>query len=167
MRDVAEKAHLTPASLYYHFPNKEQLYREAMIYAFQQITGTVKRAIAIAGSPFDKLEAVIITATQTLAKEKDLLRLMQWVKLDRSKERLQEIGVAAFQELYATVYELAAELGSGFDTGLLAMSITGMVIFPFEADEVFRYLPDYRALSNPTRLSHHIMQLLRAALIAE
>jgi AcrR family transcriptional regulator len=51
MRDVAVAVELTPAALYYHFADKEQLYVDAVAYAFREVTGVLKSAIEAAATP--------------------------------------------------------------------------------------------------------------------
>ena len=72
MRDVAVAVGLTPAALYYHFSNKEQLYVDAVGYAFREVTGVLKAAIEAAPTPLAQLESIVGVATKMLAKDKSL-----------------------------------------------------------------------------------------------
>ena len=56
MRDVAVAVGLTPAALYYHFSDKEQLYVDAVGYAFREVTGVLKAAIEAAPNPFEVMD---------------------------------------------------------------------------------------------------------------
>ncbi len=78
MRDVAVAVGLTPAALYYHFADKEQLYVDAVGYAFRKVTGVLKEAIEAAPTPLAQLESLVSVATKMLARDKALVRLMQW-----------------------------------------------------------------------------------------
>ena len=72
MRDVAVAVGLTPAALYYHFSDKEQLYVDAVGYAFREVTGVLKSAIEAAATPLAQLESIVGVATKMLAKDKSL-----------------------------------------------------------------------------------------------
>jgi AcrR family transcriptional regulator len=161
MRDVAEKSGLTPAALYYHFPSKEQLYFEAVVFAFRKVAKIVADAISAASTPTAQLESVVDVASRMLAENRNILRLMQWIKLDRNEERLRRFGAAAFQDLYLTMYRLASELAPQFNPSALAVSIIGIVIFPFEAHAVFQFLPGYDDLEGSrAHFLKHVVTLL-------
>jgi len=161
MRNVAENTGLTPAALYYHFPGKDQLYFEVVVFAFRKITKIVADAIASASTPSAQLESVVDVASRMLAEDRNILRLMQWIMLDRDEERLRRFGAAAFQDLYLAVYKLASELAPQFNPSALAVSIIGVVIFPFEAHAVFQFLPGYDNLeTSRLHFLKHVVTLL-------
>jgi AcrR family transcriptional regulator len=165
MRDVAVAVELTPAALYYHFADKEQLYVDAVAYAFREVTGVLKSAIEAAATPLAQLESVVGVAAKMLAKDKSLVRLMQWVMLDSDRQRLQKLGTTAFDELFLTIHKLVGKLGSGYNASLLTVSITSMVVFPFEAMDTCRFLPGYESKNdNPAVLTQHVVRLLHQGL---
>jgi AcrR family transcriptional regulator len=165
MRDVAVAVGMTPAALYYHFSDKEQLYVDAVGYAFREVTGTLKSAIEAAGAPLEQLESVVGVASKMLAKDKSLVRLMQWVMLDSDKQRLQKLGTTAFDELFLTIHKLVSKLGSGYNASLLTVSIASMVVFPFEVMDTCRFLPGYQSKNDdPAVLTKHVVRLLRQGL---
>jgi AcrR family transcriptional regulator len=161
MRDVAVAVGLTPAALYYHFADKEQLYVDAVGYAFRKVTGVLKTAIEAAPTPLAQLESIVSVATKMLAKDKSLVRLMQWVKLDSDRQRLQKLGTTAF----LTIHKLVGKLTPGYNAGLLAVSIASMVVFPFEVMDTCRFLPGYQPQNDdPAVLTKHVVRLLRQGL---
>ncbi len=165
MRDVAVAVGLTPAALYYHFADKEQLYVDAVGYAFWKVTGVLKTAIEAAPTPLAQLEAIVSVATKMLAKDRSLVRLMQWVKLDSDRQRLQKLGTTAFDELFLTIHKLVGKLTPGYNAGLLAVSIASMVVFPFEVMDTCRFLPGYQPQNDdPAVLTKHVLRLLRQGL---
>jgi AcrR family transcriptional regulator len=168
MRDVALAVGLTPAALYYHFPSKERLYADAVGYAFREVTGILKAAVETATGPLEQLESVVNVSAKMLAKNKPLVRLIQWVKLDCERHRLQKLGTSALDELFITIHQLVGELGSGYSPSLLAVSITSMVVFPFEVIDTCRLLPGYELENeDPAALSKHVFRLLCQGLGAE
>jgi AcrR family transcriptional regulator len=168
MRDVAVAVGLTPAALYYHFSDKEQLYVEVVGYAFREVTSVLKDAIESAPTPLAQLESIIDVATKMLAKNRSLVRLMQWVKLDSDRQRLRKLGTTAFDELFLTIFKLVSKLGRGYNASLLTVSIASVIIFPFEVGDTCRFLPGYRAQNeNPSVLTKHVVRLLRQGLVTE
>ena len=165
MRDVAVAVGLTPAALYYHFADKEQLYVDAVGYAFREVTGVLKSAIEAAATPLAQLESVVGMAIKMLAKDKSLVRLMLWVKLDSDRQRLQKLGTTAFDELFLTIHKLVGKLGREYNASLLTVSIASMVIFPFEVMDTCRFLPGYQSKNDdPAMLTKHVVRLLRQGL---
>ena len=166
MRDVAVAVGLTPAALYYHFADKEQLYVDAVGYAFREVTGVLKAAIEAAPNPLAQLESIVGVATKMLAKDKSLVRLMQWVMLDSDRERLQKLGTTAFDELFLTIHKLVGKLAPRYNAGLLAVSIASMVVFPFEVMDTCRFLPGYQSQNDdPAVLAKHVVRLLCEGLL--
>jgi AcrR family transcriptional regulator len=161
MRDVALAVGLTPAALYYHFPSKERLYLDAVGYAFREVTGILKAAVETAQTPLEQLESIVCVFTKMLARNKPLVRLIQWVKLDCDRYRLQKLGTTALDELFLAIHQLVSKLGSGYNAGLLAVSITSLVVFPFEVIDTCRFLPGYELQNeDPAVLSKHAFRLL-------
>ena len=63
MRDIAVAVGVAPAALYYHFSDKEQLYLDAVGYAFDEKIGPLKSTLEGDGKPWDRLEAFVIQVT--------------------------------------------------------------------------------------------------------
>jgi len=165
MRDIAIAAGLTPAALYYHFADKDQLYLEAVTHAFVGRTASLAGILARRGPPWARLERFVEALARLTAEEKDFLRLMQWVMLDRDQARQQKLAGQVFKDLFAAVSALAVELDSRLDAHLLATSIIGLVVFPFEAGASRRFLPGYRQKqSHPATIAKHAVNLLRKGL---
>lgn len=59
LRDLAEVAGVTAAAVYYHFPKKEELLRQIVFEGLERLSAQVMNALAGAGSPEGRLEAVI------------------------------------------------------------------------------------------------------------
>lgn len=167
MRDVATAVGVTPAALYYHFSDKEQLYLDAVGHAFKEKAGILKAALHGAGAPWMRLESFVAGFAQLLAKEKDFQRLMQWVLLDSDEQRQHKLADSVFQELFIAVHKLAGELGQGYDAHMLTVSIFGLIVFSFEAGNARRFLPGYQSQhENPALLAQHVTGLLRHGLLA-
>lgn len=165
MRDIAAAVGVTPAALYHHFSDKEQLYLDAVGHAFEEKVGPLKSLLDGGGKPWDRLETFVVMFTRTLSKEKDFRRLMQWVLLDSDERRLQSLVDCVFRDLFTALRNLAGELAPSHDAHLLAVSIIGLVIYPFETQSVRRFLPGYqRQHEDPEVIARHVIDLLRNGL---
>lgn len=165
MRDIAATVGVTPAALYHHFSDKDQLCLDAVGYAFEEKVGPLKSLLDSGGKPWDRLEAFVARFTRMLAKEKDFRRLMQWVLLDSDERRLQSLEDCVFRELFIALRNLAGELAPGRDAHLLVVSMIGLVVYPFETQSVRRFLPGHqRQHEDPEAIAKHVVGLLRNGL---
>lgn len=165
MRDIAAAVGVTPAALYHHFSDKEQLYLDAVGYAFEEKVGPLKSLLEGGEKPWDRLEAFVALFTRMLAREKDFRRLMQWVLLDSNEQRLQSLVDCVFRDLFSALHKLADELAPVYDAHLLVVSMFGLVIYPFETQSVRRFLPGYQQQhEDPEAIARHVVGLLRNGL---
>lgn len=165
MRDIATAVRLTPAALYYHFADKEQLYIDAVGHACKETKDVLKAAIDGAGSPWMRLESFISMYAQLLATKKDYQRMMQWMMLDSDDQRLHTLANKIFQEIFVAVRDMIGDLGHGYDAHLLTGSILGLIVFHFETEKILRFLPGYQSQhETPAILAQHVVGLLRHGL---
>jgi AcrR family transcriptional regulator len=165
MRDIAAAVGVTPAALYHHFSDKEQLCLEVVGHAFTEKVGPLKSLLIGAGAPWSQLDTFVIQFTRMLAREKDFRCLMQWVLLDSDEPRLQSLVDCVFRDLFDALHALARELAPGGDAHLLAISIIGLVNYPFETRSVRRFLPGYQPRhEDPEVIARHVIDLLRNGL---
>ena len=161
MRDVATAVGVTPAALYYHFSDKEQLYLDVAHSAFSEMADTLKAALVDAQTPWTRLESVVVACVQVLAKNSDLQRLLQWVTLDGDEQRLQKLGNTVLQDLFLIVYDLVAELYPDRDAHMLTISVMGLIVFPFEAEKACRFMPGHRPENeDPAAIAKHALGVM-------
>lgn len=165
MRDIAAGVGVTPAALYHHFPDKEQLYLGAVAHAFEERMGPLKTLLDSDAPPWERLEAFVTQLAALLGSEREYLRLMQWVMLDDDGQRQHSLANTVFQDMFGGLCRLAVELAPERDPHLLTVSLIGLVVFPFEVLPVHRFMPGYRnQLDNPQLIARQAIDLLRGGL---
>lgn len=165
MRDIAAAMGLTPAALYYHFTDKENLYLDVVVHACREKSAELKGILDGLGSPWARLEEYVAGLARLNAADKDFMRLMQWVMLDSNETRQHKLAEHVFSDLFVAVYNLAAELDSRRDAHMLAVSIIGLVFFHFQAGTTRQFMPGHRTeQDSPVVLAQHVTGLLRNCL---
>jgi AcrR family transcriptional regulator len=59
IRDIAKVHGVSLSNIYYHFGNKEGLWREILQQSVLTLPGRLREAVAVAGTPHEKLEALV------------------------------------------------------------------------------------------------------------
>ncbi len=162
MREIAAASEVTPAALYNYFPDKEQLYLDAVGYAFKEKIVPLDALLAAKGDPWRRLEAFALELARLLGQENDFRRLMQWVMLDRDEQRLKKLTDHVFHDLSAALLKFFAELAPAQDPRRLVISMLALILYPFETKALRRFLPEYGDLrEDPESLARHAVQLFR------
>jgi AcrR family transcriptional regulator len=166
MRNVAAGTDLTTAALYYHFPDKEQLYLSCIEHSFQnRITPLLLHSDATHSS-WQKLEQFIHRFSNLLAEDRDFQRLLQWVTLDTDDQRSEKLTNTVFAPFFNLVSDIIGDIqlhpqATHFST----VAIISLLVFPFETSHARRLLPGYQSPHKaPQQLASQIIQLLRNGL---
>ena len=167
IRTVAKQIELTPAALYYHFKDKEELYYEAVKHAFETKTSAAQDLIKNDASAIDNLESFIAWFVETLNRDSNFQKLLQWVLLDSNPKRMQSLVKDIFADLFLTTRKLAESFGRSYDPHMLSISIIGLVLCHFQSEQGRQFLPGNEALHDkPSVISAHIINLLKNGLPA-
>ncbi len=165
MRDVANAVGLTQAALYYHFPDKENLYFQVIASEYRKKEVQLREILDSQRPPWERLEAFVIGMSRMIATDKVFLRLMQWVLLDSDETRRHQLAIYLFQDIMLAIHDLASKLAPQRDAHLLKISIIGLVVFHFETEAINQFIPGYPAQNiNPDFLAHHVCSLLQQGL---
>lgn len=168
MRDIAQEVGISAAALYHHFPDKDTLFRDAIQYAFADITSQLQSALETDGTPERRLALFVRALVSVIGEDPDLRMLQQRVLLERvlldgNDERLKMLASDIFGDQFAAMSALVKEINPGCDAHVMAISIAGMVVHYFDMSPLRRFLsgnrpehddPDYVA-EQITRLALH------------
>ncbi len=99
MRDIAEEVGIRQASLYYHFPSKEQLFITVTEQVFERHRNGLQRAIAEAGSD---LRSQLHAASRWFMSQPPLnfLSLMHTDMPALSEDHIERLSLIAFQSVF-------------------------------------------------------------------
>ncbi|MFM9927613.1 TetR/AcrR family transcriptional regulator [Variovorax sp. H27-G14] len=71
LRDIAEEAKITKAALYYHFPNKDELYERVVIQSLDALVASVGADVARAHSPTERVRAFVRSSAHFLDEHRE------------------------------------------------------------------------------------------------
>jgi len=76
MDDIAAAAETSKGGVYFHFPNKESIFRELMRSTADKLVGNVERAVAAESDPIVQAEVALATVMATFAGHRTMARLL-------------------------------------------------------------------------------------------
>lgn len=71
LRDIAEEAKISKAALYYHFPNKDELYERVVIQSLDALVQMVSADVARANTPTERVLAFIHSSANFLDNHRE------------------------------------------------------------------------------------------------
>lgn len=167
MREVATAVGMTPAALYYHFPDKEQLYLALIAQVFNERLPPLIAQMAGEGEPGRRLEGLVHGLVRLVHAEPTLVRLGQWIMLDADPARTRQLAENVFRPFLEAVTSLAADLDDGFDPHRLGVSVLALLLFPAQSAAVMSHLPGIQPpADDPDALARHIVHLLQRGISA-
>ncbi|WP_435547074.1 TetR/AcrR family transcriptional regulator [Desulfobacterium sp. N47] len=165
MRDIAAAAGLTPAALYYHFPDKEQLYINVVAHEFSGKAVALTIALNSPETAWEWLKKFIETLANLATTDEYFLPLMQRVRLDSNAARQHKLAEYVFKDIFIAVHNLVSELNLRDDAHMLSMSIFGLIFFPLEMGAIRMSMPGYRPeQTDPTVLARHVVDFLHTGI---
>ncbi len=161
IRDVARQAGMTPAALYHHFPDKQELYRQALKQAFSDRASRLTAVLKAGDSCQQRLTKIITYLCEDMAEDPDFLPLVQREMLDGNQERLKTLAKDVLGDVFLTIAELIREFSPSSDPHLVAISMVGMIMFHVESRTLRMHLPGGEMKHNePEVFARHITDLL-------
>ncbi len=161
MRDIAKTVGISIAALYHHYPDKKSMYIAAMSHAFADMSTSMHSALEIKGAAEERLTNFITSFTQQMADSPDFRALLQRELLDGDDERLKLLATKVFVEPFKALIDLAHDLYLDCDAHLLAISMTGLVLFHFQTAPIRQFLPGGRPEhDDPEIIARHVLMLV-------
>lgn len=159
MRDVAKAVLSTPAAIYYHFADKDQLYVEMLRHALKEL-----RLDTLWDEPdeWKKLESYLTKVAQQFQTQPNAQRLTQWMLVDSDEPTLIKLTEQVFKDIFVPLFEISGKLSHSHDPHQLATSIISLVTFPYYAKSTLKLLPGFKEKSYQSQaLAKHIITILK------
>lgn len=168
MRAVGAATGLTTAALYYHFPDKEQLYLAVVEHCFsERVNPLLAASGSVSDDPWQRIEGFAAAFTDMLAHAPDFQRLMQWLGLDRDEARSRQMTERIFEPFFGGLRGLLPSSLAEEQQHFVAVALMGLLTFPFETDQARRLLPGYVSpWQQPQLLVRQVVTLLKEGLQA-
>ena len=164
MRDISKAVGISGAALYHHYSDKQSLYVATMEFAFKDKAMGIASALDSQGTALERLERFVTSFTELMAGDPDFRALLQRELLDGDEERLRLLASQVFERPFQEMTKLAEELAPDCDAHLLAISMSGLILFHFESAPVRRFLPGgLQGHNQPEVIAKHVIQLLTRA----
>ena len=131
--EIAARAGINKAMLYYHVGDKTALYTAVLLRNFQRVRSAIDQALAAEGAPRRRLEAVITALTTMVQSYPDHPRIMLR-EIASGAANLEPDVVVAMLEVVGVVRDLIAEgTAAGefreLDPVLTHLTLVGAVLF--------------------------------------
>jgi AcrR family transcriptional regulator len=167
MRDVAAVVQIKPASLYYHFKDKEALVREAFAHVFAEKTAPMEEVLQVGRSAQERFEAFVAWFVRLLFEDPIFSRLLVRELLDGTSERLEYLSETVFDKPFSQLSRTIADVSGSTEPALTAMSVVSMILGHYLLAGALPHLSGGRAEYGESEvLIHHITELLGRALMS-
>jgi AcrR family transcriptional regulator len=161
MRDIARACHLNVGSLYHHFNDKQHLHLAAVQQAFSDRSIILLDILESSEPPQQRLTRLIDVFCRLLSEDQTFSRLIQRELLDADEVRLKLLAEQVFGRFSNALNNLCQQLNPELDPALLATSIMGMILYPFQSAPLRKNLFGFHIEhEQPEIISQHLQQLL-------
>lgn len=141
MRDLAKACGITPAALYHHFADKEQLYLEVLEYTFRRRLGRMGSALKGVDGFENKVRRVVEVLVDAVDDDELFLPMLRRELLVRDEKRLEYLATRVFAEPFREIMRVGRDLKPGnFKPSFLAASALALTIGHYTLEPVRRYL---------------------------
>ncbi len=141
MRDLAKACGITPAALYHHFADKEQLYREVLEYTFRRRIGRMGEALKGIDKFEDKVRRVVEVLVDAIHDDELFAPMLRRELLVQDEKRLEYLATRVFAEPFREIMRVGRDLPRAeFRPSFLAASALALTIGHYALEPVRRYL---------------------------
>ncbi len=161
VRDIAAEVGIKPASLYYHFDNKQTLYLASIKESFSPKAIVLSEVLLKQEPAKDKLRHYINKLTQLAYEDEPFRCLMQREILDGDEKNMQYLAEKVFQNQFEALGELIMEINPKCDPYMTAISIIALILYHFEISSIRIFLKGHKTEYNQVdTISQHAFNLL-------
>jgi len=165
VRHIAEAVGIKPASLYYHFPNKQSIYFEALEQSFSKQATLLSEVLSCNEIAEKKLERFVYKLTELAFNDPNFRRLLQREMLDGDDARLKYIAENLFKNLFSSMLILFEELSPDNDQHMMTISLISLIIHHLEIAPIRKFLPGYKEQHNQIDyIAKHVYRVLNNSL---
>ena len=166
IREIAAAAGIKSASLYYHFPNKQSIYLEAIDHSFSNKAAVFTEVLGSDKSALERLELFIYKFTELMSKDEDFRRLLQREMLDGDDERLKYMADKVFKEQFGAIGQLMKQVSPECDPHMMTISISSLILHHLETAPIRKFLPGHKPEHDqPDYIARHVYKLLTKEII--
>lgn len=161
IREIATAAGIKSASLYYHFPNKQSIYLEAIAYSFSNKAVAFTGVLESNNSALERLKLFIYKFTELMSNDEDFRRLLQREMLDGDDKRLKYIADKVFKEQFGAIGQLMKLVFPEYDPHMMTISISSLILHHLETAPIRKFLPGHKPEHDqPDYIARHVYLLL-------
>lgn len=165
MRDIAAATGITPASLYHHFSDKEQLVRESLAYVFSQRAAPLETLLTSNQTPTEKLRAFVNWFAHLMCEDKIFTSLLARELLDADKARLAYLAETVLNRPFSLITRIFGWQASLNDPVMPAISVISLIFGHVQMAAVLPFLPGIRARHlAPEAIARQVFSLLSLTL---
>ena len=171
MRELSTASGVTPAALYYYFPNKKVLHEAAIVYAYRdRAKPAVENLQETELEPIEILENFVFRLCERFYNDPKFRRLVQWTLLDsETDEVINNIIIKVVYDSHFDALKFFLKgFNSKFDPYRLTIFIFGMVMQNYFTLAVRSPRDDFKkSKETPDKITKEIMALITTAIIKE
>ena len=166
VRDIANAVGIKPASLYYHFDNKQTLYLASIKESFSLKASVLAEVLQMQAPAEIKLKHYIYKLTELASEDESFRRLLQREMLDGDEKRMQYLAEKVFQEQFNALGMLVTEIDPDCDPHMSAISILSLVLYHLETAPIRFFLKGHKKEHNQVEyIAWHVFKLLMNGLL--
>lgn len=161
IRQIVSACGITPAALYYYFPDKSSLYRETLAHVFAEKISPVADIVGQTGSAETKLRGVLRWYANLISTDRIFSRLLHREMLDGDETRIAFITSSVFQRPFLQIAELVSLLAPKADAERLTISIFSIILGHFQMESIQQYMLDETTqLPSPDVIAEHALSFV-------
>jgi AcrR family transcriptional regulator len=161
MHQLAKEMGISAAAIYHHFPDKQSLYEESVLFAFFGKERAVIKLCSSDGSAEQKQSDFIQITAELLLQDRDFNRLLQREILEADPDRMRLLAQTVFKKQFEFLLHLAAELAPERDAHLIVISIVSLIKQHLDMQSLCRHFSGWKSEPEAQEIiAAHVVDML-------